>query len=204
MNQARVGDITQINNLVYYDSNNEEEDDEDIFHNTIKGEVNAEFDAEIEDTAVDVHGEPTNNEFCHLGDQHKEVTGTKIEQDGVTYVHKCLLGELYYTLYEIYSDDPNETEKSMTRIARSTSLFVTVLLFKDKPRFQSELAYDQRLLEVNQRISYQRVLDNCHDVGITETDLHDAQEPLKSSIRRPVRDDWKRRKYFGNVLTYIV
>ena len=69
----------------------------------------------------------------------------------------------------------------------------------------SKLTYNQQLLEVNQRMAYQAVLDNDHDLGITETDLHEAQAPLKTSIRGPAQDDWERqRKYFENVPTDIV
>ena len=122
MNQARVGDITQINNLVYYDSNNEEDDGDDIFHDTIEGEISEKFDAEIEDTPVDVHGKPIDNEFRHPIDQHKGATGMMFEQDGVAYVQYYLCGELYYTPYAIYGDDPEETNEAMIRMANSIKL----------------------------------------------------------------------------------
>lgn len=51
-------------------------------------------------------------------------------------------------------------------------LYVMVLFFKDNQMLQSKLAYKQWLLKWNQRMAYQDVLDNCHDIGITETDLH--------------------------------
>ena len=44
------------------------------------------------------------------------------EHNGVAHVQYCLYEELYYTPYEIYSDDPDETEEVMTRIANSTEL----------------------------------------------------------------------------------
>ena len=71
--------------------------------------------------------------------------------------------------------------------------------------FQSELLYDQHVIKRNQRIAYQGVLDNCEDVGITEADLHEAQAPLKPTIRRPEMIDYDRmRKYFGHVPADIV
>lgn len=53
--------MTQINNIVYYDSNSEDNDNEDTFHNNIEGEVVDEFDAELENTIDDVHRKPINN-----------------------------------------------------------------------------------------------------------------------------------------------
>ena len=73
-------------------------------------------------------------------------------------------------------------------------------LFKDSPMLKSKLEYNQCLLKVNQYMVYQGVLDNCHDVGITEIDLQEAQAPRKQIIRRPAQDDWERqRKYSGNL-----
>ena len=44
-----------------------------------------------------------------------------------------------------------------------------------------------------------------HDVGITESELQEAQTPLNSSIRRPVIYDWERkRKSLGKVPSDIV
>ena len=69
----------------------------------------------------------------------------------------------------------------------------------------SELEYDQKMIQMNQRLVFQRVLDNCHEVGITETELQEAQAPLNPSIRRPTMVDCERkRKYFGNVPADIV
>ena len=71
--------------------------------------------------------------------------------------------------------------------------------------FRSELLHDQNVIERNKRLSYQGVLDNCKDVGITETDLQEAQAPLKPINRRPEMLDYKRmRKYLGNVPADIV
>ena len=61
------------------------------------------------------------------------------------------------------------------------------------------------MIEMNQRLAYQGVLDNCKDVGITEAELQQAQAPLNPSIRRPELEDWeKKRKYLGNVPADIV
>ena len=57
---------------------------------------------------------------------------------------------------------------------------------------------------MNQRLAFQGVLDNCHDVGITETELQEAQAPLNPSIRRPAMEDWEKRKYFSNAPADIV
>ena len=65
---------------------------------------------------------------------------------------------------------------------------------------RSEMEYDQQVMERNQRLAYQGLPDSCNDVGITETELHEAQAHLKPSIRRPEMEDWERmRKYFENV-----
>ena len=49
-------------------------------------------------------------------------------------------------------------------------------------------------------MAYQGVSDNCHDVGIIEIDLLEAQASLKSSIRCPEWGDWERQgKYFGDL-----
>ena len=43
-------------------------------------------------------------------------------------------------------------------------------------------------------------MDNYSDVGIAETELQEAQTPLKPGIRRPEMEDWERmRKYLENV-----
>ena len=61
------------------------------------------------------------------------------------------------------------------------------------------------MVKWNQRLAYQGVLDNCEDVGITEAELHEAQVPLKLTIRRPESMDYERmRKYFGYVPADIV
>lgn len=96
----------------------------------------------------------------------------------------------------------------MTILADSTDvwpLYDNAPSFKDSPMLKSELEYNQCLLDVNQCMVYQGVLDNCHDVGITETDLHEAQAPLKPSIRRLAQCNWERqRKYFENLPAGIV
>ena len=79
---------------------------------------------------------------------------------------------VYYKSYKIYGD-PDE---SMTMMAHFTDAWLLCdnALFKDSPMLKSELEYNQCLLEVNQCMAYQGVLDNCHNVGITETDLQEA------------------------------
>ena len=47
------------------------------------------------------------------------------------------------------------------------------------------MEYDQHVSKRNQQLAYQGVLDNCKDVGITEPELQQAQEPLNPSIKRP-------------------
>ena len=69
----------------------------------------------------------------------------------------------------------------------------------------SKLAYNKWLLEVNQHRAYEGVFDNYHDIGITKTDLHEAQAPLKPSIRYPVQEDWEgQRNCFENLPANIV
>ena len=61
------------------------------------------------------------------------------------------------------------------------------------------------MIERNQRLAYQRVLDKCEDIGITEAELQEAQAQLKPNIKRPEMIDYERmRKYFGNVPADIV
>ena len=48
-------------------------------------------------------------------------------------------------------------------------------------------------------------MDNCEDVGITKAELHEAQAPLKPTIRKPEPIDYVRmRKYSGHVPADIV
>ena len=95
------------------------------------------FDAEIDDTTDDIHREPINNEFRHSIDQHKGATDTIIE------VQKCLLGELYYTQYKIYSDDPDESIIRIAHLTNVWSLCDSAPSFKNSPMLRSELAYNQ-------------------------------------------------------------
>ena len=58
---------------------------------------------------------------------------------------------------------------------------------------------------MNQRLAYQGVLNNCNNVGITKSELQEAQAPLTPSIRQLKMEGWERkRKYSGNVPTDIV
>ena len=65
--------------------------------------------------------------------------------------------------------------------------------------------FDERLFEDNRRMAYQGMLDNCNDYHVYETDLEQAKEPLKPSIRPPADEDWERmRNYFGGLPAKIV
>ena len=71
--------------------------------------------------------------------------------------------------------------------------------------FYEDFLYDQFVVERNACLAYQGILDNCEDVGITEAEFHQAQAPLKPTIRRPDPIDYeKMRKYFGHVPADIV
>ena len=71
--------------------------------------------------------------------------------------------------------------------------------------FYDDFLYDQFVVERNTRLAYQGILDNGEDVGITEAEFHQAQAPLKPTIRRPDPIDYeKMRKYFGHVPADIV
>ena len=83
VNEARVWGMTQIDNLVYYDSNSDKDDEDDTFHNSIQGEVGEDFDGETNDTAHEVYGKSINNEFLYPVDQHKRVTGMMVKQDRI-------------------------------------------------------------------------------------------------------------------------
>ena len=75
----------------------------------------------------------------------------------------------------------------------------------DDSMFYEDFLYDQFIVERNARLAYQGILDNCEDVGITEAEFHQAQAPLKPTVRRPDPIDYERmRKYFGHVPADIV
>ena len=62
------------------------------------------------------------------------------------------------------------------------------------------MEFDQQIIDRNSQLAYQGLLDNCEDVGITETEIQEAQAPLKQASRKPDITDWERmRKYLGNV-----
>ena len=114
------------------------------------------------------------------------------KHNGVAYFQYCLYGELYYTPHEIHSDNPNETEEAITRMANSTELWSlcdSTPPFEDNPMLHSELEYNQQIIKTNQQLAFQGVLDNCHNVGITESELQEAQAPLNPSIRCPTMED---------------
>ena len=163
---------------------------------------------ETNDDDDNIHGKPINNDFLQPVGQQEGATGAMYEHEGVLYTQYWHYGELYYQSCEIYGDDPIETEEAIDRMAHSSKLWSlcdNAPSFRDNPMFHSELKYDQHVIETNQRLAYQGVLDNCKDVGITETELQEAQAPLNLSIRRPEMVDWEReRKYFGNVPADVV
>ena len=178
----------------------------------------------IEDTANDdatTHGETINNEFIALVGQKDGAIGVTIDHGGILYAqychtaNDCHYGELYYQSCEIYGDDPAKIEEAIDRMAHSSEIWS---LGEDTPSFSlcdnapsfyltlcPKMEYDQQVIERNQWLTYQGVLDNCKDVGITEAELQEAQVPLKPSNRRPEMIDYERiRKYFGNVPADIV
>ena len=54
-------------------------------------------------------------------------------------------------------------------------------------------------------MAHQGMLDKCSDYNVFESDLEDAQVPLKPSIRPPaVEDQEKMRKYFGYIPAKVV
>ena len=62
------------------------------------------------------------------------------------------------------------------------------------------MEFDRQVIERNCRLTYEGLLNNCEDVGITEAKVQAAQATLKQATRKPDRTDWKRmRKYPGNV-----
>ena len=71
--------------------------------------------------------------------------------------------------------------------------------------FYENFLYDQFVVEQNARLAYQGILDNYEDVGITEAEFHQAQAPLKPTVRRPDPINYERiRKYFEHVPEDIV
>ena len=46
--------------------------------------------------------------------------------------------------------------------------------FQDNTMLRSEMEYNQQVIEMNQRLAYQGVLDNCNDVRITKAELQEA------------------------------
>ena len=95
----------------------------------------------------------------------------------------------------------------MTHSSKLWSLCDNTRSFQDNPMLclRSEMEYYQYVIGMNQQLTYQGVLDNCKDVGITEAELQEAQALLNPSIRWPKIEDWERkRKYFGNVPADIV
>ena len=203
--------MEQIDDSVYYDSNSDADDDDEDDDNTFQDTIQVEniVDDTNDDDAT-IYGEQINNEFIVPVGTEDGAIGVTIEHKGILHGQYCHYGELFYQSCEIYGDDPAETEQAIDMTAYSSELW---FLFDNAPPFQvnpmlcfpSEMEYDQQVIERNQRLAYQGLLDNCNNVGITETELQEAQVPLKPSIRRPEMEDRERmRKYLGNVPTDTV
>mmetsp|Transcript_41755 Transcript_41755/g.46612 ORF Transcript_41755/g.46612 Transcript_41755/m.46612 type:complete len:242 (+) Transcript_41755:2105-2830(+) len=153
----------------------------------------------------------TMNSYQRLIDQEIGPAGVTIIHDSVLFAqYSNCHHELYYESCEIYSDDPNESEEAINRLANSSKAWTLCdntasPSLRDDSTFHSKFQYDKYVIERNQRLAYQGVLDNCEDVGITEAELHEAQAPLKPTTRRPEPIDYVRmRKYFGHVPADIV
>ena len=102
-----------------------------------------------------------------------------IEHEGILHAQYYHYGELYYQSCEIYGDDPAKTEEAIDMMAHSSELWSlcdNALPFQVNPMLslRSEMEYDQQVIERNQRLAYQGLLDNCKDVGITETELQET------------------------------
>ena len=74
----------------------------------------------IEGTNDDDDREPINNDFLPPVGQQDGATGAMYKHEGVLYAQYCHCRELYYQSYEIYGDDPIETEEAIDRIAHSS------------------------------------------------------------------------------------
>ena len=155
------------------------------------------------------YGELVNNEFFSPFDQEIGPTGVTRMHDGVPFAqYSNYHHELYYESCEIYGDDPNDSEEAIDRLANSGEVSwnnASSPSLGDDSTFHSDFLYDQYVIERNQPLAYQGMLDNCEDVGIPEAELHEAQAPLKPTIRKLEPIDYERmRKYFGHVPADIV
>ena len=168
--------MQQSDHQLYYDSNSDDdnENDDDIFPDTVQVENAIEETNDYDDD--NVHEEPINNEFLHPDGQRRGAAGMMFEHERVVYVQYCLYGELYYTPYKIYGDEHDKNEEA-TRMAYSNNMWSLWSLcnntpsFQDNPMLSSELEYHQQIIKMNQRLAFQGVLGNCHDVGIIKSEL---------------------------------
>ena len=101
------------------------------------------------------------------------------------YVQKCLHGEYYYALSDIYRD----TDKTTTILAHSTDTWLlcnNAPAFKENPLIKNDNEFEDYLLEDT---VHQGMLDDCEHYFVSAADLEQAQELLKSSIRLPAPED---------------
>ena len=111
------------------------------------------------------------------------------------------MGEFYYKSCNLYGD----TCESTTLLAHSTDVWTLCDIPPDIPPDLKDSIADVQLLEDNQRLAYQGMLDRCSDFNVFETDIEEAQVPLKPSIQPPASDDWEReRKYFAYIPAKVV
>ena len=218
---ARIHGMTQINGVVWYDSNDKDEesevdeDDDSTFHDTIQVE-SAIYDT-INDDDEPIHGETINNDFNLPTGFEEGATGVTMEEENILYAQYChVSGDLYYQSIEIYGDDPAATDEAIEMMANATQSWSLcdgapplpthpILSLESDMQYQSEMEFDRQVIERNNRLAYQGLLDNCEDVGITEAEVQAAQAPLKQATRKPDRTDWERmRKYLGNVPAEMV
>ena len=129
---------------------------------------------DTDDDESTIYGETINNDFTVPVGTEDRATGVTIEYEGVLHAQYCHFGEIYYQSCEIYGDDPEETDEAIEIMANSSESWS---LCDNAPPPQvhpmlslcSEMEYDQQVMERNQRLTYQGLLDNCSNVGITET-----------------------------------
>ena len=72
----------------------------------------------IDPIANKFHAEQINNNFCYPINAHSGTIGSVLEEVGIIYVQKCLHGECYYVLFDIYGD----TDKSTSIFPHSTDM----------------------------------------------------------------------------------
>ena len=187
--------MEQIDDSVYYDSNSEADDNNEDDDNTFQDAIQVEdvIDDTNDDNAT-TYREPINNDFIALVGTEDRATRVTMKHEGILHAQYCHYKKLYCQLCKIYGDDPTKTKETIDRIAHFSELWShcdSASSFQANPMLclRSEIEYNQHMIERNQQLSYQGVLDNCKDVGITEAELQQAQTPLNQSIRRPEMED---------------